>query len=197
MVLSAATNVFRHTPDRKNRCMMLIDELAALGRLPDLPDDLATLAGYGLDFTLIVQNLAQLKEHYGVLADSILNSCSWQWFSNVGELTTAKYVSESLGKRTIVTQSTSLAGENQSMSYGEMGRDLMTPAEVQAMGKTVAIVFQQGSLPRYLRTVDYWHMVREFGWLREKLMRRYFKDPYLWSPNPYLKMDEQARPEGL
>lgn len=192
MVLAAVTNAFRHAEVRNTRCMMLIDEFPALGPMPDLPTDLATLAGYGLDFTLIVQDLGQLEKHYGQLARSIINGCAWKWFSNVSDIETAKYVSETLGKRTIVTTSRSDSAESSSTSYNEMGRDLMTPDEVMRAGRDIAIAFIAGQTPAYLRTLDYWDIADTFSWLRDSTMQKYFEAPFVFQGNPY-EQDKQGQ----
>ena len=48
-----------------HRCMFLVDEFGSIGHIADVPRDIVIMAGYGLDLTLIVQGLDQLKHHYG------------------------------------------------------------------------------------------------------------------------------------
>lgn len=170
LMLAAVTQLYRYVPmiDSKgtkrppHRCMMLIDEFPALGRMSDMPGDLATMAGYGIDYTLIVQGLDQLKATYKDSAGTILSNCAFKWFCNVSDLETAKYLSETLGKATVQTVGKSESsgfnpgGESTgaSTTYGETGRALLTPDEVMTLGREKAIVLHPDSKPHYVRPID-------------------------------------------
>src|SRR5207244_2686289 len=94
LVLAAGMHTFKRFPaaDRPgHRCLFLIDEFAALGRLDDIPRDIATMSGYGLDLALIVQGFAQIKDHYREAQGTILSNCGYKWFCNVNDLETAKW----------------------------------------------------------------------------------------------------------
>lgn len=202
LVLSAVTSTFRQSPDaRATRCMMLIDELPALGHIPDLETDLATMAGYGLDYVLIVQDLGQLRKHYGKEGgNSILTNCAWKWFSNIRDYDTAKYVSDALGDMTVATssksESSNESGTSSSTSYGEIGRKLMTPDELMKEGRDLAIVFGPTGRPWYLEPLDYWRIEQEFAWLKDTTMSLYLREPLVWMPNPY-HVGKQTAPPGL
>jgi len=132
--------------------------------------------GFGVDFALAVQGLDQLKDHYGEAKNTILSNCAYQWFCNLNDLDSAKYLSEVLGKKTVVTEttsdSTSSGGRggstSHSVSHGETARALLNPDEVLNLGKDVAILIQPKGHPHYLRPVDYWNLPRAFSSLREK-----------------------------
>lgn len=200
LILAAVTNAYRYAKKRTVRCMMIIDEMPALGRLPDLPSDLATMSGYGLDYTLIIQDMGQLKQQYGDMAQSILGNCGWKWMSNTSDFESAKYVSDALGDRTIVTvnQSESAStnvnakggeggGNSKSTSFGEMGRKLMTPQEVMKEGRTLAIVFGPNGDPWHVSPIDYWNLTKEFDWLKASMMKGYFEPPLTFDSNPYVE----------
>ena len=75
LLISAGMQSYKHyTGQNRKRCMFLIDEFPALGRLDEIPRDIATMAGYGVDFALIAQGLDQLKSVYGDAADTIINN---------------------------------------------------------------------------------------------------------------------------
>jgi len=132
----------------RHRCMFLIDEFGSIGHIADIPRDIALMRGYGLDFTLIIQNLGQLKQHYGEDNNTILGNCGYKWFCYIGDLDTAKYLSETLGKKTVRTKSESksqgLSGERrmagESTTYSETGRDLLTSDEILNLGREFAIL---------------------------------------------------------
>jgi len=182
----------RKQRDSRHRCLFLIDEFAALGRLDDLPLDIATMGGFGVDFALVVQGLDQLKDHYGEARGTILSNCAYKWFCNLNDLDSAKYLSDTLGKKTVVTtsssDSTSSGGHgssSQSITYGETGRSLLNPDEILNLGRDVAIAIQPNGHPHYVRPVDYWDLPRAFGYLRQSHAPLYWEPPLIYDDNPY------------
>ena len=181
------------TPPR-HRCMFLIDEFGSVGHIADIPRDIALMSGYGLDFTLIVQGFDQLKDHYGDAQGTILSNCGYKWFCNVNELETAKYLSESLGKKTVRTigknksfgqTGDGKATEGESTTYGETGRSLLTPDEIMNLGRDKAILLNPFDNPHYLRPVEYWNLTKTFGYLKEHHPQLYWNPPLRYNPNPY------------
>jgi type IV secretory pathway TraG/TraD family ATPase VirD4 len=171
------------------RCMFLIDEFAALGRLDELPRDISTMAGYGVDFTLIVQGIDQLRDVYGDAHATILGNCAYKWFCNVNDLHSAEYLSKTLGKRTVQTTSTSggMSGStvSSSVSHAETGRDLLTPDEVLNLGRDTAILLAPNTRPHYLRPVDYWQLPQAFEHYHAAFESWYWNPPLFFYPNPY------------
>lgn len=209
LVIAAATNSFQSAGMPKHRCMMLIDEFPALEKLQDLPTDIATMAGHGLDFTLIVQSIAQLKSIYKTDSDTILGNCAYKWYCNVTDLESAKYLSDSLGQATVRTtgtsstsgSSSSVTGENssssssssQSTTYGEMGRKLLNPDEIMHLGKHVAIVMQPEGLPMYVFPVDYRHLTDAFAPFQQSYPALFWQPPISYDPNPFLNKSGNRR----
>jgi len=197
LIVAAAMHTFKHPrkgAKSRHRCLFLIDEFAALGRLDDLPRDIATMGGFGVDFALVVQGLDQLKDHYGEARGTIMSNCAYKWFCNVNDLDSAKYLSDTLGKKTVGTTSRSDssssgpggAGNSQSTSYSETGRNLLNPDEVLNLGKGVAITIQPDGHPHYVRPVDYWNLANAFGHLREQHASLYWDPPLSYDRNPYI-----------
>jgi type IV secretion system protein VirD4 len=195
LVIAAATHsVKRPKTVRRSgrRCLFLIDEFPALGRVEDLPRDIATISGFGVDFALIVQGLDQLKDHYGEARGTILSNCAYQWFCNINDLDSAKYLSESLGKRTVGTTSESdsfspgNAEKGSSITRSETGRSLLNPDEIINLGRDVAIAIQPNGHPHYLKPVDYWRLGEAFGSLRNTHPSLYWEPPLEYDDNPYL-----------
>jgi type IV secretory pathway TraG/TraD family ATPase VirD4 len=211
LVLTSALQSFKRQrlshPD--TRCMFLIDEFAALGCIEDIPREIATISGYGLDMTLIVQGLDQLKANYGEPeAATILNNCAWKWFCNINDKETAKYVSECLGKKTIRTKTEgettgttsnprgggSSAGK--STTWSETGRDLLAPDEVLNLGRDAAVVFQPHGYPLFLQPIDYWNLQAAFAHLQRKHPGLYWMPPLNDDPNPYMAARAGAEVAG-
>lgn len=182
------------TVPARHRCMFMIDEFGSIGHIADIPRDIALMRGFGLDFTLIVQGLDQLKNHYGDARGTILGNCAYKWFCHVSDLDTAKYLSETLGKETVRTISKSMssgqtkggATEGESMSFSETGRLLLMPDEILKMGRDAAILLGPAAPPHYLRPVDYWKLAETFAHLKEQYPSFYWDPPLQFDKNPYV-----------
>ena len=198
LVLSSAMHAMINSRDRAStkplhRCMFMIDEFGSIGYLPDIASDLAQMRGYGMDFTLILQGLNQLKEHYGDAKDSILGNCRYKYFCDVIDLETAKYLSESLGKSTVRTvgkststgQSAGGATAGESTSYGETGRLQLTPDEILNLGQEIAILLNPFTSPHYLRPVEYRKLSETFAHLKDTQPQFYWMPPLTYDDNPY------------
>ena len=56
-----------HNPALKYQVMMLLDEFAALGRIPIIAEGISYLPGYNVRCVLVIHTPAQLREIYGAL----------------------------------------------------------------------------------------------------------------------------------
>lgn len=201
LMLAAVSHTYRRAPmtgRAAHRCLVLIDEFPALGKIEDMPRDLATLSGYGLDYVLIVQGIDQLRDLYGKAAGTILSNCAYKWFCNVNDLESAKYLSETLGRKTVQTvgRSERDGQDGESFNYGETGRLLLTPDEVLNLGRDVAIVTHPGGDPHYLRPIDYWNLQAAFPQLRSRYPQTYWEPPLAYDPNPYYRRNDPGADSG-
>lgn len=203
LMTTAAMHTFKRYPLEgrpAHRCMILMDEFPALGRIEDMPRDIATMSGYGIDFTLIVQGLDQLKDLYGSAAGTLLSNCAYKWFCNVSDLESAKYLSDTLGKQTVRTvgrgesenEGPGGAGKGESVNYGETGRSLLMPDEVLALGRDVAILINPEDRAHYLRPVDYWRLPDAFAHLAEHHPKLYWEPPLAFDSNPYVRVPKET-----
>jgi type IV secretion system protein VirD4 len=193
LMISAGMQTYRHPISSKPiRCMFLIDEFGSLGLIRDFQKTLAVMAGYGVDFTIVLQDIAQLRDVYGDGANTIINNCAYKWFCNVGDLQTAEYLSKVIGKTTVATtgSSTSMghsAGggtSGSSTTFGQTGRPLLMPDEIMNLGRDVAILLAPGEKPQYLRPVDYWDLVKAFTPLHQFYPDLYTNPPLTYDENP-------------
>lgn len=197
LVIAAALQTIRRkrSPEAP-RCMFLLDEFPALGRMEDMPSDIAVMSGFGVDFVLVVQGLDQLKDVYGDAHGAILNNCAYKWFCNVSDYQGAEYLSKTLGKKTVRTiskgenegttkgASRPMEREGKSTSYGEVGRDLLQPDEVLNLGRETAILIAPGSLPHYLQPVDYWNLPEAFSMFEQSCPHLFWDPPLQYDANP-------------
>ena len=191
----------RESPTGKtlHRCMFMIDEFGSIGQMPDVASQLAQMRSYGMDFTLILQGLNQLKEHYGDARDSILGHCKYKYFCSVNDLESAKYLSETLGKKTVQTvgKSTSTGStqagqtEGTSTTLGETGRSLFTPDEIMLLGKNTAILLTPDTRPHYLHPVDYWKLTSAYEHLSGSHSHLYWNPSVTYDQNPAVENSQK------
>lgn len=121
----------------------ILDEFANIGEIPDFETLIATIRSREISVTPILQTLSQLKNIYKDSSDTIIGNCDTLLFLGGKETSTLKMISEQLGKGTIDDYNTSQT-RSQSDSYGQnyskLGRELMTPDELQRMDRSKAIV---------------------------------------------------------
>lgn len=124
------------TKDRLPRpFMMLLDELTNFGYIPDLSTQLTIMRHAHVPMVLGMQDTEQLRKVYGMQdAKIILAQPATRLFFKPNELTTARDISQQLGRGTKHEQS----ANGQFRFYA---RDLMMPDEVMSFSKQHAICF--------------------------------------------------------
>lgn len=123
------------------RC--LLDEFANIGQIPNFEKLIATIRSREISASIIVQTQSQLKSIYKDNMDTIVGNCDSKLFLGGSEPTTLKELSESLGKETIDSQSTSRTrgGQNSSgQNFQKMGRELMTRDELAVMKRNKCVL---------------------------------------------------------
>jgi type IV secretion system protein VirD4 len=143
----------------RHRLLLLLDEFPSLGRLDFFETALAFLAGYGLKAMLIAQSLNQLEKAYGQ-HNSILDNCHVRLTYAANDDKTARRISDSLGQATLTRMQKSFSGSglflsHRSESEQELGRALLTPAEVTQLPEDDGILLVGGQLPYRVRKVRY------------------------------------------
>lgn len=126
----------------KHRLLAMIDEFPSLGKLEILQQSLAFVAGYGIKFYLICQDINQLKSResgYGQ-DESITSNCHVQNAYPPNRVETAEYLSRSLGTTTVIKEQITTSGkrgalvmEQVSRTFQESQRPLLTPDECARM----------------------------------------------------------------
>jgi hypothetical protein len=86
---------------RKHATLFLLDEFYTLGRLQQLAKSAGLMAGYGVKLWPIIQNIGQLQELYPQNWETFMgNAGQWMVFA-MNDQTTARYLSDRLGKRVL------------------------------------------------------------------------------------------------
>ena len=113
--------------------MCILDEMANIGRIPDLEIKIATLRSRWINLVPILQSLSQLDAVYGEKKSSIIKSnCDTFVYLGRGDYKTCEEISRMLGKETIEVKSKSKQKNGSSVSTQYIARDLLSPDELYA-----------------------------------------------------------------
>ena len=130
------------------RC--LIDEMANIGKIPNLEKLIATIRSREISACLILQAQSQLKANYKDNAETIVGNCDSVLFLGGKERTTLKELTEALGRETIDTYNT---GESRgrevshSLNYQKLGKELMSVDELATLDGGKCILQLRGVRP--------------------------------------------------
>ena len=133
----------------------LLDEFANIGKIPDFLEKLATMRGYEISCTVIVQTMTQLKGIYEKNYEAIDGNCPQFIFLGGNENSNNEYVSKKLGKQTVRGLNNSVDNKRASSSYNVDSREVLSPDELGRMPFTDQIVFVYGEQPIYDKKFDY------------------------------------------
>lgn len=128
----------------KLKCLLVMDEFAAIGRVPILAKGISYIAGYGLRIMAIFQSPAQLRDpktgygHEG--ADMLLDNMDVKIVFSPANMKISKEISEELGTDTVTKFSKGKSGisfkeKSHSINQNEHGRALLLPQEVREIGR--------------------------------------------------------------
>ncbi|MER9586499.1 type IV secretory system conjugative DNA transfer family protein [Mesorhizobium sp. M0276] len=159
-VLKTLTRAKSAPPKRK--VVLLLDEVAVLGRLEPLERQAGLLRAYCTP-VLIWQNLPQVQKVYQDGAAAFLSNASARLFFGVNDNDTGDYVARMLGPGTSMSSSTGTSQgtgqwsrENRQDGLSESGYPLLDSAEVQRLPLTRIIAkMRHVPYPLFGRRLDY------------------------------------------
>ena len=149
-----ATAVLSLPPDPTRRVWLVLDELAALGKLNSLESALTLGRKHGLATIVGVQSTAQLDRLYGKDSATVLRGC----FRNLVVLAiaktdpaTAEEFSLALGEREVLredeSRSTSASGTGVSQSLRRTRERLVLPSEISGLPSLQGFLAVAGDAP--------------------------------------------------
>lgn len=154
-----------HNPRLRYQVMMLLDEFAALGRIPIIAEAISYLPGYNVRVVMVVQTPSQLREVYGAHnAETMLKSLAARIVFAAKDHADAREISDELGYTTVRAKTVStplmdLGSEkgrrSRSQTVSEQRRALLLPQEVKALGSEEAILFYEGLRPIRCKKIRY------------------------------------------
>ena len=129
----------------------LMDEFANVSLPDDFDKLLATMRSRNVFVSIIIQNIAQLKNLFEKQWESILGNCDEFLYLGGNETGTHKMIAESyLGKQTIdlntYGKSSGRSG-NYSTNWQITGRELLDASEVRMLDNRYALLFIRGERP--------------------------------------------------
>jgi hypothetical protein len=168
----------RHRGDR--RVVFYLDEFASLGHLEIVETAFAQYAGFGVTLWPFVQDISQLKRHYGDSWESLMANAEWSFFSANNDQMTCELMSKLAGQQTVVSKSSS----NNGTTYSETARALVTPDEARRLAKDHVLMFKRGEDVIYLPSANYWDL--DWG------ARRADPNPFLGDKDAVIQKKAQA-----
>ena len=165
-----------HDPTLTHQVLMMLDEFAALGRIPIIAESVSYLPGYNVRVVLVIHTPAQLREVYGVnAAETMLKSLAARIVFAPKDFPDAREISDELGMTTVKARTLSRplfdwgdakGRRSRSVSVSEQRRALLLPQEVKALGTDRALIFYEGLWPIRCRKIRYF----EDGRFRARLL---------------------------
>jgi type IV secretion system protein VirD4 len=170
LALQCAVWAMVRDPVSPHRVLFEIDEAASLGRIERLPQWLAELRKYKIQWSLYFQSTAQPKHLYQAEWQTFQGNTGLKRFIGVRDIETANEASAFCGQATIVIKNRGPGGS----SLSETGRALRRPEEIIQLksGEQLAVI--ENLPPLRLKITPYWN--------RPEFAGRYHRNPYVDRP---------------
>jgi type IV secretion system protein VirD4 len=163
LLISVALTTLQRTPGKPTEPIkFIVDEFPALGAgLKVVEAGIGLMAGFGVQFHIIVQDFNQLNDTYGNRWQSFVANTGILQVFGVRDLFTAEYIAKLTGDTTVRVMGESygevtreqrrlgLTGRGQ--SFTDVHRLLLTPGEVMTLQEHVQLIFPANGHPILLR----------------------------------------------
>lgn len=153
LIIGSVLSTIMKQKSPKYEISLFLDEFAQLGYMEQIENGISILRGYKASIVIILQDLSQLKGIYKKWQTFLANS--GKIFFAVSDIDTAKYISETLGKKTGTTQSTSHSDHGMTTSYSNQARSLLNPDEVLTLAREQVIYLVPSEKPYKLSRISY------------------------------------------
>ena len=167
----------------KKPVLFLLDEFPRLGRFDKIDEGLSAHRGFGIQYLVVVQSVAQLEEAYGPLWRNFITNTTLQILWSPNDDQACSFISDAAGDQTVAYTEVSANTGNQgrhviadsysagsSRTVRETRRKLIEPDEARTLDSAFCFVFSRGRAPVILRRPNY---------LTDPVFRGAF------DPNPY------------
>lgn len=147
-------------PTIRHELMPIMDEWAAMGRMPIVENTIQLQGGYGIRPVLIAHSVPQLRAIYGRdQTEHIISCCGARVVYAPNDDEYATHISRELGTFTVENKSESRPARGlraASVSTSQAARALLNPQEVKMMGFQNQIIFMEHVRPILCRKIWYW-----------------------------------------
>jgi type IV secretion system protein VirD4 len=147
-------------PTIRYELMPILDEWAAMGRMPIVENTIQLQGGYGIRPVFIAHSVPQLRAIYGRdQTDHIISCCGARIVYAPNDDEYATHISRELGTFTVENKSESRPVRSLhagSVSTSQAARALLNPQEVKMMGFQNQIIFMEHVRPILCRKIWYW-----------------------------------------
>lgn len=147
----------------KYKCLLLMDEFTAIGKIPILAKGISFIAGYWLRMMPIIQSPAQNVEVYGEAAAETFttnHALNIIYPPKASELKTARDISEWLGYQTVdgvsVSKSRHFGKKDPTESISDQRRALLLPQEITSLPEGVELVVAERVRPIVAKKIQYY-----------------------------------------
>ena len=162
-VNTTAESLPSKNPEFKHKCLLLMDEFAALGRVNALAHGVSHIAGYGFRLLTVIQDIGQVYKHYGKEdGDNLVNNHSIHLIHTVSvrNQREADSISKALGTKTVTAVSKQRGlgwsgKSNPTNTESDQRRPLMFPHELTSMDYWQEIIMQGGTRPILCEKLGY------------------------------------------
>lgn len=148
--------------ENKNELLFLLDEAAQFGRFPFMENSLGIMAGYGVKYLLIYQNIKQILRAYNGI-DPISDHCKTKIMYTTSDVKDAEALSRALGKKSAWKGQFAASGkrndavmDNINKGGSEVAIDLMSPGDIMKLPADEAIITIQGEKPIRAKKIFYY-----------------------------------------
>ena len=105
IVINLCLQSFEDDVEPKIPVLMVLDEFNVLGHMPSIETAAGQLGGFGVKLWTIVQDIGQIKKHYGQDAwETFVGNAGVLTFFGNTDYSTLQYIERKLGKRTFLTE---------------------------------------------------------------------------------------------
>jgi type IV secretion system protein VirD4 len=141
--------------------------------------------GYRVRMLSVFHSIGQMKNLYGTAWENFMTSAGIHQFFTPNEMETAKYISEKMGQRTIIVESTSTSPTNEGprtvVNRSPQPVPAMRPDEVMSTPKWATFVFFSGSVCPV--------PTHNFPYYQDEIFKgRYGANPFHEDAPPYVKV---------
>jgi type IV secretion system protein VirD4 len=127
--------------------LVMLEEFPSLGKISSITSGLATLRSRGVTFCLVIQEIAQLDELYGVAGRrKIIGTCSYKAILKVDEPDSMEYCSKLTGSLIVPNRSVSISyksttgeADNYGLQVNEIREPVVFPHEFATLSDVVLI----------------------------------------------------------